>query len=45
MLKIRNAFGLISHSVEVIDVPSNHITMNESPYVQVIAKRLKIALL
>jgi len=32
---------LAQEGLEVIDVPGNHITMNESPHVQVIAERLK----
>lgn len=32
---------LAQEGLEVIDVPGNHITMNESPYVQVIADRLR----
>lgn len=35
---------LAQGGLEIIDVPGNHITMNESPNVQVIAERLKIAL-
>jgi len=32
---------LAQEGLEVIDVPGNHITMNESPHVQVIAEKLK----
>jgi len=32
---------LAKEGLEVIDVPGNHFTMNESPHVQVIAERLK----
>ncbi|MEK8015952.1 MAG: hypothetical protein VSS75_003725 [Candidatus Parabeggiatoa sp.] len=32
---------LAQEGLEVIDVPGNHITMNESPYVQVMAERLR----
>jgi len=33
--------NLAAGGLEVIDVPGNHITMNEPPHVQVIAKRLE----
>jgi len=35
---------LTQEGLEVIDVPGNHITMNESPHVQVIAEKLKLYL-
>ncbi|HID99164.1 MAG TPA: SDR family NAD(P)-dependent oxidoreductase [Thiotrichaceae bacterium] len=34
-------FDFAQEGLEVIDVPGNHITMNESPHVQVVAERLK----
>ena len=38
------AWQLLAGEIEVIDVPGNHITMNTTPHVQIIADRLKAAL-